>query len=404
MVAEQPRLRKTLVVAQVALSFLLLIGAGLFLRSLQNLMAVDPGFRTERVLTFRVNPSLAGYNAEQSRTFSQSLLDAVSLRPDVSSAAYSFIPLLGRGVWGMGFTVDGYQPPAGESADSMVNAVSPGYFSAMGIPLLKGREFDTRDDRVLPPPDGWPYRVAVVNETFVRRYFKGANPLGRHIGFGTDPGTPMPIEIVGVARDSRYSGIREDPRPQVFVPYRQANGMENITMYVRTAQDPDGVMQSIRRAVAAIDPRVPIYSVSTMEDVVQRSVVNERLIAGLSATLSTIATLLAVVGLYGVIAYTVTRRTREIGIRMALGALGSQIASGVLREAGMLVVVGLGLGFGAAWWLGRYVESQLYGVTPADPATIALAAAALMSVGVVAALVPARRASRVSPMAALRED
>ena len=163
-------------------------------------------------------------------------------------------------------------------------------------------------------------------------------------------------------------------------------------------------MQSIRRAVAAIDPRVPIYSVSTMEDVVQQSVVNERLIAGLSATLSTIATLLAVVGLYGVIAYTVTRRTREIGIRMALGALGSQIASGVLREAGMLVVVGLGLGFGAAWWLGRYVQSQLYGVTPADPATIALAAAALMSVGVVAALVPARRASRVSPMAALRED
>ena len=402
-VAEQPRLRKTLVVAQVALSFLLLIGAGLFLRSLQNLMAVDPGFRTERVLTFSVNPSLAGYNAEQSRAFSQSLLDALSRRPDVSSAAYSFQSLLGGGGWGMGFTVDGYQPPAGESAGSMVNAVSPGYFSAMGIPLLKGREFDTRDDRVLPPPDGWPYRVAVVNETFVQRYFKGANPLGRHIGIGTDPGTPMPIEIVGVARDARYTGIREDPRPQVFLPYRQTT-MENITMYVRTEQDPDPLMQSIRRAVAAIDPRVPIYSVSTMEDVVQRSVVNERLIAGLSATLSTIATLLAVVGLYGVIAYTVTRRTREIGIRMALGALGSQIASGVLREAGMLVVVGLGLGFGAAWWLGRYVQSQLYGVTPADPATIALAAAALMSVGVVAALVPARRASRVSPMAALRED
>ena len=223
-VAEQPRLRKTLVVAQVALSFLLLIGAGLFLRSLQNLMAVDPGFRTERVLTFSVNPSLAGYNAEQSRAFSQSLLDALSRRPDVSSAAYSFQSLLGGGGWGMGFTVDGYQPPAGESAGSMVNAVSPGYFSAMGIPLLKGREFDTRDDGVLPPPDGWPYRVAVVNETFVQRYFKGANPLGRHIGIGTDPGTPMPIEIVGVARDARYTGIREDPRPQVFLPYRQTNG------------------------------------------------------------------------------------------------------------------------------------------------------------------------------------
>jgi predicted permease len=285
----------------------------------------------------------------------------------------------------------------------MVNAVSPGYFSAMGIPLLSGREFDMRDDRMLPPPDGWPYRVAVVNQTFVQRYFKGANPLGRHIGIGDDPGTQMPIEIVGVAKDSRYTGIREDPRPQVFFPYRQAK-MESITTYVRTEQDPDLVMQSIRRAVAAIDPRVPIFSVTTMEDLVQRSVVNERLIAGLSVTLSTIATLLAVVGLYGVIAYTVTRRTREIGIRMALGALGSQIAGGVLREAGMLVVVGLGLGFGGAWWLGRYVQSQLYGVTPADPATVALAAAALTSVGVVAALVPARRASRVSPMSALRED
>jgi len=402
-VAEQPRLRKTLVVAQVALSFLLLIGAGLFLRSLHNLMAVDPGFRTAHVLAFTVNPSLAGYNAERSRAFSDTLLDAVSRTPGASSAAYAFMSLLGGGGWGMGFTVEGYQPPAGESAGSMVNAVSPGYFSAMGIPLLAGREFDMRDDRVLPPPDGWPYRVAVVNETFVQRYFKGANPLGRHIGIGSDPGTRMPIEIVGVAKDTRYTGIREDPRPQVFFPYRQAT-MEGITTYVRTEQDPDLVMQSIRRAVAAIDPRVPIFSVTTMEGLVQRSVVNERLIAGLSATLSTIATLLAVVGLYGVIAYTVTRRTREIGIRMALGALGSQIARTVLREAGTLVVVGLGLGFGAAWWLGRYVQSQLYGITPADPATIAMAAAALASVGVVAALVPARRASRVSPMSALRED
>ena len=402
-VAEQPRLRKTLVVAQVALSFLLLIGAGLFLRSLQNLMAVDVGFRTTHVLAFSVNPSLAGYDPERSRAFSETLLDTVSRTPGVSSAAYAFMSLLGGGGWGMGFTVEGFQHPAGEGAVSMVNAVSPGYFAAMGIPLLAGREFDMRDDRVLPPPDGWPYRVAVVNQTFVQRYFKGANPLGRHIGIGDDPGTQMPIEIVGVAKDSRYTGIREDPRPQVFFPYRQAK-MESITTYVRTEQDPDQVMQSIRRGISAIDPTVPIFSVTTMEDLVQRSVVNERLIAGLSATLSTIATLLAVVGLYGVIAYTVTRRTREIGIRMALGALGSQIAGGVLREAGTLVLVGLGLGFGAAWWLGRYVQSQLYGVTPADPTTIALAAAALASVGVVAALVPARRASRVSPMSALREE
>ena len=201
-------------------------------------MAVDPGFRTERVLTFSVNPSLAGYRPSSRARSRSHCSTRLSQRPDVSSAAYSFQSLLGGGGWGMGFTVDGYQPPAGETAGSMVNAVSPGYFSAMGIPLLKGREFDTRDDGVLPPPDGWPYRVAVVNETFVQRYFKGANPLGRHIGIGTNPGTPMPIEIVGVAKDARYTGIREDPRPQVFVPYRQTNGMENITMYVRTGRTP----------------------------------------------------------------------------------------------------------------------------------------------------------------------
>jgi predicted permease len=402
-VADQPRLRKTLVVAQVALSFLLLIGAGLFVRSLQNLLAVDPGFRTAHVLTFSVNPSRIGYDAERSRAFAQTLLARASATPGVSSAAYTFISLLEGGGWGMPFTVEGYQPPPGESAGSMANAVSPGYFAAMGIPLLAGRDFDERDDRVLPRPDTWPYRVAVVNESFVQRYFKNVSPIGRHIGIGANPGTPMPIEIVGVAKDSRYTGIREDARPQVFFPYLQAR-MENITIYVRTGQDPDAIMQSMRQAVAAIDPQVPIFGVSTLEERVRRSVVNERLIAGLSAALSAVATILAVVGLYGVIAYTVTRRTREIGIRMALGAQGSQIARSVLREAGLLVAIGLTLGFAAAWWLGRYVQSQLYGIKPADPSTIALAGITLVVVATLAAMLPARRASMVSPMSALRED
>jgi predicted permease len=303
----------------------------------------------------------------------------------------------------MGFTIEGYQPPAGESAGSMANAVSPGYFTAMGIPILAGREFDERDGPVVPATEDWGYRVAVVNETFAKHYFKDANPIGRHIGFGTNPGTPTPVEIVGVAKDAHYAGIREEPRSQIFFPYRQ-HTMENIAFYVRTAQDPDVTSQSMRRALAAIDPRVPMFGVTTLDEKVRRSVVNERLIASLSAALSAMATLLAVIGLYGVIAYTVTRRTREIGIRMALGALGSQIAGSVLREAGALVAVGLALGFGVAWWLGRYVQSQLYGVTPADPSTIALAAAALVAVACVAAALPARRASAVSPMSALRED
>jgi predicted permease len=402
-VAEQPTLRKSLVVAQVTLSFVLLCAAGLFVRSLTNLMAVDPGFTTERVLTFNVDPSRAGYDAERARTFAQSLLDALARTPGARSAAYSFMPILTGSAWGMGVTIEGYQPPQGEEAGSMFNGVSPGFFKAMGIPILAGREFDERDGPVTPAPEGWPYRAAVVNETFVERYFKGQNAIGRRMGIGTDPGTPMPIEIVGVSRNTRYTGIREDARPQVFVPYRQAT-MENIAVYVRTDIDPDVVMQSIRRAVASIDSRVPVFEVATFEQRVEQSVANERLVAALSATLGTMATLLALVGLYGVIAYTVTRRTREIGIRLALGAVGAQIARGVLREAGTLVLIGLVIGGGGAWWLGRYVQSQLYGVTPADPATITAAAAALVVVGALAALVPARRASRVSPMTALREE
>jgi ABC-type antimicrobial peptide transport system permease subunit len=213
----------------------------------------------------------------------------------------------------------------------------------------------------------------------------------------------MSIDVVGVVRDTRYTAIREDPRPQVFVPYQQST-MENITVYARVSGDRDAAMQSIRRSMGSLAPQVPIYSVSTLEQRVERSVVNERLVAALSATLGTVATVLAVIGLYGVIAYTVTRRTREIGIRMALGAVGAQIARGVLREAGMLVAIGLALGFGGAWWLGRYVESQLYGVTPADPITVAGAAVGLALVGGLAALLPARRASLVSPMTALREQ
>ena len=402
-VAESATLRKSLVVAQVTLSFLLLSAAGLFVRSLHNLQAVDPGFVTSGVLTFSVNPARAGHDAERARAFARDLLAAVDRVPGVTASAYAFMSLLDGGGWGMPFTVEGHRPAPGERAGSMVNAVSPGYFKAMGIAILAGREFDERDGPVSPQPDGWPYRAAVVNQTFVDRYFAGANPVGRRIGIGADPGTPMPIDVVGVVADTRYTGIREDPRPQVFVPYQQAS-MGNITVYARVAGDPDTAMPSIRRALAAIDPQVPIYAVRTLEQQAARSVVNERLVAALSALLGAVATALAVIGLYGVIAYTVARRTREIGIRMALGALGAQIARGVLREAGILLVVGLALGLGGAWWLGRYVQSQLYGVTPTDPATAAAAASGLLLVGALAALLPARRASKVSPMTALREQ
>jgi predicted permease len=401
---EQPRLRKTLVVAQVALSFVLLIAAGLFVRSLKNLLDVDPGFRTERMLSFSVSLSANGYDAARGHVFLKTLQNRLGRLPGVSSVAYSFQPLLENGAWGMGMTVEGYQPKTGESAGSLCNAVSPGYFTTMAMPILAGREFTDRDDQVLPVPKGWPYRVAVVNQTFVSRYFKGANPIGRHVGIGDDPGTPMPIEIVGVTRDARYMAIREKTQPQIFFPYLQAGDIEQVFTFVRTDRDPESVMGAVRREIAALDPQLAVFDVRTMEQRVARSVVNERLIANLSATLSVMATLLSVVGLYGVMAFTVTRRTREIGLRMALGARAWEVARGVLREAGTLVVLGLALGCGAAWWLGRYIESQLYGITPADPATVALAAVVLTMVAALAALLPARRAASVDPMSALREE
>jgi predicted permease len=275
----------------------------------------------------------------------------------------------------------------------------------MGIPVLAGREFD-RHDGLMPPPtkDGWPYRTAVVNETFAHRYFAGKSPIGRHIGIGEDPGTAMPIEIVGLVKDVKYTGIREEPRPQVFFPYSQAGDLENVTTYVRVEGPTAPVMASVRQEVAALDPGLALYDVGTMEERVERSITNERLIASLSGSLSVVATLLSIVGLYGVMAYSVTRRTREFGIRLALGAFRSSVARGVLREASALVGLGLLIGYGSSVWLGRYLESQLYGVTATDGWTAAGAAVLLAAVAAAGTGLPALRASRIEPMAALRQD
>ena len=402
-VSDQPRLRKTLVVAQVALSFVLLVGAGLFLRSLENLLAIDPGFRTERMLTFSFDLGRGGYEGPRATEFSKTILERISRVPGVSQAAFSFQSLLGGGGWGMGLTIEGYQPPPREDAASLMNAVSPEFFQTLEMRLLAGREFTLRDDRSRAMGEGWPFTVAIVNETFAERYFKGANPIGRRVGIGTNPGTVMPIEIVGLVRDARYQAIREPESPQMFVPILQGD-IENVTMYVQSEREPDAIMPLIRREIAALDPQLAVFGAGTLERAVERSLVNERLVASLSSTLSAMATLLAVVGLYGVMAYLVTRRTREIGIRMALGALSSRIAGGVVRETGTLVAAGLLVGGAASWWLGRYVRNQLYGVEPADASTLVAAAAVLSLVACMAAWLPARRAASVSPMTALREE
>jgi predicted permease len=325
--------------------------------------------------------------------------------PGVKSAGYASFGVLEGGAWGMGFTLEGRQPQPGKYFGALCNAITPDFFSTLGIQLTAGRNFTERDSRRQPPEEkGWPYRTAIVNDEFVKKHYDGSNPIGRHIGFGTDPGTPTPIEIVGVVRTSKYMGVREDARPQVFFPYSESNEVERATVYLRTAEEPTAMVGQVRRQVASLDPDLPIYNLHTMEEQVDRSVANDRLIASLSAVFSVLATALAMVGLYGVMAYTVTRRTREIGIRMALGAMASSIARRVLGEAGALVALGLAAGAAASWWLGRYIQSELYGLAALDTATFVSAALALALVASLAAFVPARRAATISPMTALREE
>jgi predicted permease len=399
-----PGLRKGLVVAQVALSLLLLVGAGLFLRSLNKLLHVDPGFATDHLVAFNLDPQLAGYPVERSKQIAKELTQRLKTTPGVQSAAFAFFGVLTEGAWGMNVTIDGEHLRPSARLFSLCNAVSPGYFDTMGMRLAAGRAFRDSDARTGPRVEGWPYRAGVVNETFVQRYVGTANPIGRHIGLGDNPGTATPIEIVGVVKDAKYRNIREPATPQLFVPYLEANDVDALVFYVRTSLQSDRAPAALTRIVHDIDPNLPLTQLRTLEDQVSVSLTNERLVASLSSMFSALATLLAAVGLYGVMAYSVVRRTREIGIRVALGALTRDVVWRVMREAGMLVIAGLAIGLPAAWWLGRYVQSQLYNVQPGDPLTLATAGLGLALIASLAALIPARRAAKIDPVTALRQE
>jgi predicted permease len=365
---------------------------------------VSPGFTVDRVTSFQISPDARGYPPD--RTFR--LIDALTSRlravPGVRAVGASAIGLLQGGGWTMGFTVQGVRPAAGDAPPAMINVVTPGFFTALQIPLRTGRTLTDDDRRRGEAGEGWPFRHAVVNDTFARRYLRGRNPLGQRIGIGGDPGTPTPIEIVGVIGDTKYTGLREDPAPQVLVAAFEDRAVGDATFYVRADGPVEPLVAAIRREVRALDDGLAVFNVATLGERVSRSMRTERLLAGLTATFAVLATLLAAIGLYGVMAYTVSRRTREIGVRIALGARASQVAAHVVREAGLVVVAGLAMAAPLAWWLGRYVRSQLYGVEPADPWTLGLAAAGMLAVATLAAAVPARRAAHVDPMRALRDE
>jgi predicted permease len=284
--------------------------------------------------------------------------------------------------------------------------VGPGYFRTMGIPVLRGREFDDTDASTATDGPGGtpPFRVAVVNERFARRYFGNEDPIGRRIGFGSSANRPTPIRIVGVVRDSKYADVRDEIEGQLFLPYLEAANPGQFTVYISTPQAPEATFAVAREVVRQLDPNLPVAAPRTLAQQMDRSLGRERLVATMSALFGGLATLLAVVGLYGVMAYTVSRRTREIGVRIALGAAGSDIRWMVIREALTVAAVGMILAAPVAWWLSRLVGSQLYGVAASDPVTAAAAVALLAVVCLLAGLVPSARAARVEPTTALRYE
>jgi putative ABC transport system permease protein len=400
------RLRKALVASQVAVSLLLLIGAGLFLRTLDNLLAVDIGFDARTLVSFTVDPSLNGYTPAASKQFAKALLERLNAAPGVAAAGLASQRLLDGSQRTADIRLAGYRPAPDEEMEQNWNSVGPGYFRAMGIPVLRGREFDARDESLLAEgaAGGDPFRVVIVNERFAKRYFGAEDPIGRRMGFGSNPNAPTPIEIVGVVRDSKYTDVRDDPPRQLFFAYLEEPNPRNFTVYVRTSRPPETAFATIRQVVRELDPNLPVASTRTLAEQVARSLGRERLVATMSAVLGGLATLLAVVGLYGVMAYTVVRRTREIGIRMALGASAADIRWMVIREALAVIAAGIAIAVPTAWWLSRLVASQLYGVSPSDPLTVAMAVALLGAVSLLAGLLPSMRAARVEPTVALRYE
>jgi predicted permease len=388
-------LRKSLVVAQVALSLLLLIGSGLFVQSLKNLKDLNPGFDTRNLLSFDVEPTLGGAKSPWTLEYYRQLTERVQTLPGVSSVALAVIPVLIGNEWDNSVTIEGYTPKAGESPDPHMQFCSPGFFETLKIPVLMGRDFTIKDNKAAP-------KVAIVNQKFARRYFANASPLGRHVGMGMDPGTKTDIEIIGVVGDTKYEDMREEVPYELYIPYIQANFVDGMAAYVRTRSDPANLFPTLRQAVREVDASVPMYEMRTLDKQVEISLVTERLLATLSTVFGVLATLLAAIGLYGVMAYMVARRTREIGIRMALGATGGSVVWLVMREVLLLAAFGLTIGLAAAWGLTRLVQTQLFGIQPNDLLTMMLAALGIASVAVLSGYLPARRATAIDPMRALR--
>lgn len=396
-------LRKTLVAVQVALSLLLLVLAGFFSRSLVNLKQTGTGLsEVEKLATFHLNPAKSGYSASQVRRLYGDLLAELRATPGVTSATLAWIPLFQGWAPSWNLRVEGHRTSDGEDMEVENNVVAPGYWDAMGIPLLAGRGLDDRDRFDFSEGDRYPTR-AVVNRSFAKRFFPNESALGKHFGIG-DRKEELGVEIVGIVADSLYAGPRQGARPMVYFSYLQATYPLEASLYVRTSSDAAGVFAAIRSIVAKIDSSLPIYEMKTLERQLDDTLSTERLITALSVVFGALATVMAALGIYGVLAFVVTQRSKEIGLRMALGAQSASVLWLVLQEVLTLFGVGLVVGLPAALLASRYVSSQLFGVTPGDGWMFVSAAAALGLVAILSGIVPARRALILDPLIALRHD
>ncbi|HUK90064.1 MAG TPA: ABC transporter permease [Blastocatellia bacterium] len=394
------RLRKVLITGQIGVTAVLLIGAGLFARSLNSLNRIDLGLKPEGLMTFSVSPALNRYTPAQTAALATNLTRAIGALPGVKSASAAEIAILSNNDESSNITLEGYTAQEDEDMSLGKNYVGPGFFSTIGIPLIGGREFNEGDTATSP-------KVAIVNEAFARRFFPGRNPsdiVGSRFAFGAGSSVHPDIQIVGVVKDSKTTTVKESLKIFGYQPYTQQENLGDLTFYARSAGDSSGLTATLRETVAHMDANLPVYDMKTMPAQVSELLINEELLTGLSLSFALLAALLAAVGLYGVMAYTVAQRTREVGIRVALGANRGSVIWLVLKDVLIMTGAGLLAGSLAAFFTSRFVESMLFGVKSNDPLAFAIGLALLAGVALAAGYVPARRAAAVNPITALRYE
>ena len=401
-------LRKFLVTAQIALAVVLLIGAGLFVRTLETLRAKGPGFSTSNQMFVEVDAGKSGYSRERTAQLMRTLLTKLRNLPEVEAGGLSVHDLLGGGSWNQQMTIDNGRR---FTTDGLVhnNAITSGFFATLGVPIVAGRDFDTREDNQVAPVNrgdvtggAFTFKVAIINESLARRYFGDRDPVGARIGLGDGPDVKTTVEVIGVVRTFSYRGVRETD-DQAFFPFFELPATGG-TFWLRTRTASATAFSSIRTAVRTLDPGLSIATMRTVDDQLDRSLFNERLLAMLASAFAGLAMLLAVVGVYGTISFVVSHRTREIGIRVALGASRGNAMWLILRDAAAMLGAGILIAIPAVWMLGRLVESQLFGIHAMDWPTISVAAVLVAVATFAASALPVGRATGISPMEALRCD